>query len=106
MAIQSPSLDLGGGAGVRATPAAQVRGYWQQVGRRLRRDPVTLVCAVVLLLIVASALAAPWLGVAGPHQTAPVRRPLSGGAPAPLPGGRWAGRRSRLPLGPRRRVSS
>jgi peptide/nickel transport system permease protein len=86
MAIQSPSLDLGGGAGVRATPAAQVRGYWQQVGRRLRRDPVTLVCAVVLLLIVASALAAPWLGFADPYKTSMIRRLYPVGSPNHLLG--------------------
>jgi peptide/nickel transport system permease protein len=86
MAIQSPSLDLGGGAGVRATPAAQVRGYWQQVGRRLRRDPVTLVCAVVLLLIVASALAAPWLGLADPYKTSMIRRLYPVGSPNHLLG--------------------
>jgi len=86
MAIQSPSLDLGGSAGVRATPAAEVRGYWQQVGRRLRRDPVTLVCAVVLLLIVASALAAPWLGFADPYKTSMIRRLYPVGSPNPLLG--------------------
>ena len=86
MAIQSPSLDLGGSAGVRATPAAQVRGYWQQVGRRLRRDPVTLVCAVVLLLIVASALAAPWLGLADPYKTSMIRRLYPVGSPNHLLG--------------------
>jgi len=69
MAIQSPSLGLGASSAVRATPAAAARGYWQQVGRRLRRDPVTLVCGAVLLLIIASALAAPWLGLADPYKT-------------------------------------
>ena len=80
MAIQSPSLDLGAAA-VRATPAAASRGYWQQVGRRLRRDPVTLACAVVLLLIVASALAAPWLGLADPYKTSMIRRLYPVGSP-------------------------
>ena len=59
MAIQSPAVDLASGAAIRAIPAAVARGYWQQVARRLRRDPVTLVCAGILLLIVTSALAAP-----------------------------------------------
>src|SRR5580692_7074595 len=80
MAIQSPSLDLGAPA-VRATPAAASRGYWQQVGRRLRRDPVTLVCATVLLLIVASALLAPWLGLADPYKTSMIRRLYPVGSP-------------------------
>ena len=81
MAIQSPlAPDLGAPA-VRATPAAASRGYWQQVGRRLRRDPVTLVCATVLLLIVASALLAPWLGLADPYKTSMIRRLYPVGSP-------------------------
>lgn len=80
MAIQSPSLEIGATA-VRAPPAAASRGYWQQVGRRLRRDPVTLVCAAILLLIVASALAAPWLGLADPYKTSMIRRLYSVGSP-------------------------
>src|SRR5580692_4091199 len=80
MALQSPSLDLGAPA-VRATPDAASRGYWQQVGRGLSRDPVTLVCAVVLLLIVASALLAPWLGLADPYRTWMIRRLYPVGSP-------------------------
>src|SRR5262250_107890 len=74
MAIQSPSLEIASGSAVRATAAAASRGYWQQVGRRLRRDPVTLICAGILLLIVGSALAAPWLGLADPYKTSMIRR--------------------------------
>jgi peptide/nickel transport system permease protein len=81
MAARSPSLDLGAGSTVRASPAAASRGYWQQVGRRLRRDPVTLVCATILLLIVASALAAPWLGLADPYKTSMIRRLYPVGSP-------------------------
>ena len=44
MAIQSPSIDMTAGAAVAATPASASRGYWQSVRRRLRRDPVTVVC--------------------------------------------------------------
>jgi peptide/nickel transport system permease protein len=74
MAIQSPSIDLPTADPVRATAASGTRGYWQNVGRRLRRDPVTLVCAGVLILIVVSALAAPWLGLADPYKTSMIRR--------------------------------
>jgi peptide/nickel transport system permease protein len=81
MAARSPSLDLDAGSTVRASPAAASRGYWQQVGRRLRRDPVTLVCATILLLIVASALAAPWLGLADPYKTSMIRRLYPVGSP-------------------------
>jgi peptide/nickel transport system permease protein len=81
MAARSPSLDLGAGSTVRASPAAASRGYWQQVGRRLRRDPVTLACAAILLLIVVSALAAPWLGLADPYKTSMIRRLYPVGSP-------------------------
>src|SRR6476659_3606758 len=81
MAIQSPSLDLTTGAGVRIVPVAVTRGYWQSVARRLWRDPVTLVCAVVLFLVVASALAAPWLGLADPYKTSMIRRLYPIGSP-------------------------
>jgi peptide/nickel transport system permease protein len=86
VAARSPSLDLGAGSTVRASPAAASRGYWQQVGRRLRRDPVTLVCAAVLLLIVVSALAAPWLGLADPYKTSMIRRLYPVGSPNHLLG--------------------
>ena len=52
MAIQSPSLEISGAAPVRAALTPASRGYWQSVRRRLGRDPVTLICAAVLLLIV------------------------------------------------------
>lgn len=74
MAIQSPALDLSTATPVKAIKASAARGYWQSVGRRLRRDPVTLVCATVLFLIVASALVAPWLGLADPYKTSMIYR--------------------------------
>lgn len=43
-------------------------GYWQQVRRRLAKDPVTLVAAFVLLLIVLSAIFAPLLAPYDPYQ--------------------------------------
>jgi peptide/nickel transport system permease protein len=81
VAIQSPSLGVAGDGPVRATLASASRGYWQNVRRRLRRDPVTVVCGVILLLIVASALAAPWLGLADPYKTSMLRRLQPVGAP-------------------------
>lgn len=58
-------------------PVAQVartRGYWGGVGRRLSRDPVSIVCASILLLIVLAALFAPWLGLADPYHGSMIRR--------------------------------
>ena len=85
MAIQTPSLDLGA-ALVQPSAAAAGRGYWKSVVRRLRRDPVTVICAAVLLLLVASALAAPWLGLADPYKTSMLRRLYPLGSPNHLLG--------------------
>lgn len=85
MAIQTPSLELGAGL-VQATTSSASRGYWKSVGRRLRRDPVTLICAGTLVLIVVASLAAPWLGLADPYKTSMIRRLLPIGSPNHLLG--------------------
>jgi peptide/nickel transport system permease protein len=92
MAIQSPSIDMTPGAAVVATPASASRGYWQSVRRRLRRDPVTVLCGVILLLIAASALAAPWLGLADPYKTSMIYRLKPIGTPRFLLGSDELGR--------------
>ena len=37
-------------AALQAVPAAKARGYWATVGRRITRDKVSMVCALVLLV--------------------------------------------------------
>ena len=86
MTIQSPSIDMTAGTPVRAAPVAASRGYWVTVGRRLRRDPVTLACLGFLVLIVLAALAAPWLGLADPYKTSMIRRLQPVGSPNHLLG--------------------
>ena len=86
MTIQSPSIDMTAGTPVRAAPVAASRGYWVTVGRRLRRDPVTLACLGILVLIVLAALAAPWLGLADPYKTSMIRRLQPVGSPNHLLG--------------------
>jgi peptide/nickel transport system permease protein len=54
--------------------AAKTRGYWGGVARRLSRDPVSVACACILLLIVLAAVFAPWLGLADPYQGSMIRR--------------------------------
>jgi peptide/nickel transport system permease protein len=81
MAIQSPSIDIAGAAPVGPALTPVTRGYWQSVRRRLGHDLVTLICAAVLLLIVASALTAPWLGLADPYKTSMIRRLYPLGSP-------------------------
>ncbi|WP_395712013.1 ABC transporter permease [Reyranella sp.] len=71
---------------MQATKVSASRGYWRSVGRRLWRDPVTLVCAAVLILIVVAALAAPWLGLADPYKTSMIRRLHPIGSPNNLLG--------------------
>src|SRR6201990_42702 len=61
-------------AALQAAPVAKARGYWATVGRRIRRDKVSMVCAIILLLIFAAALLAPWLGLADPYQGSMIRR--------------------------------
>jgi peptide/nickel transport system permease protein len=85
MTIQSPSLELGAPL-VQPIATAGGRSYWQSVRRRLRRDPVTLICAGVLVLLVASALAAPWLGLDDPYKTSMLRRLYPLGSPGHLLG--------------------
>jgi peptide/nickel transport system permease protein len=58
-------------------PVAQLaksRGYWGGVVRRLSRDPASVACATVLLLIVLAAVFAPWLGLADPYHGSMIRR--------------------------------
>jgi peptide/nickel transport system permease protein len=50
------------------------KGFWQSVGRRLSRDPVTLTCAAILMIIVLAAIFAPWLGLDDPFKQSMVRR--------------------------------
>lgn len=81
MAVQSPSLDVGGGVLVTPKPASGGRGYWQSVGRRLGRDPVTLICAGILVVIVLASLFAPLLGLNDPYKTSMLRRLYPLGSP-------------------------
>src|SRR6202521_5739275 len=52
----------------QAPPATRVRGYWQSVFYRLRHDPVTLVFAAVVLLIMLAAIAAPLIAPFDPFK--------------------------------------
>ena len=83
MTIQT--LELGAPL-VQPIATAGGRSYWQSVRRRLRRDPVTLICAGVLVLLVASALLAPWLGLDDPYKTSMIRRLYPLGSPGHLLG--------------------
>lgn len=59
---------------LQAAPATKARGYWATVGRRLRRDKVSMACALILLLIFLAAIFAPFLHLADPYQGSMIRR--------------------------------
>jgi peptide/nickel transport system permease protein len=59
---------------VRVAVVDKTRGYWGTVGRRLSRDPVSVACASILILIVLAAVFAPYLGLADPYQGSMIRR--------------------------------
>lgn len=52
------------------------RSFWQTVGRRLSRDPVTIVCASILLFIVLAAIFAPLIAPHDPYTTSMTHRLL------------------------------
>jgi len=58
----------------QALPATRVRGYWQSVFYRLGHDPVTLVFATAVLLIVLAAVFAPLLAPFDPYKESIVGR--------------------------------
>src|SRR5437899_2187807 len=58
----------------QAAPETRVRGYWRSVFYRLRHDPVTLVFAALVLLIVLAAIFAPLLAPFDPYKESIVGR--------------------------------
>lgn len=52
----------------------KVRSYWQNVGYKLRHDPVTIAFGVVIALILLSALLAPWISPRDPFATSMINR--------------------------------
>jgi peptide/nickel transport system permease protein len=56
------------------TGALEVRSYWQNVFQRLRRDPVTVTCLVIVLLIILMAIFAPYLAPADPYKASMLKR--------------------------------
>ncbi len=58
------------------SPAARniARTFWQTLARRLRRDPVSILCFGFLLAIVLMAVFAPWIAPADPYQVNMLQR--------------------------------
>lgn len=72
--IQQQSEAILPRANAPATRPQRSRSFWSVVGRRLRRDPVTVVCGSILLLILIAACLAPLIAPHDPYQTSMVNR--------------------------------
>ena len=59
---------------MRIATVDKARGYWASVFRRLSRDPVSVTCASIILLIALAALLADHLGLANPYTGSMIRR--------------------------------
>lgn len=70
-------VDLGA---VAASPTSARPGRIGSFVRLMARDPVTLLSAVLLILIIGSAVLAPWISPADPYKTSMLRRLLPVGS--------------------------
>jgi peptide/nickel transport system permease protein len=61
-------------AGQAGAPQRRSAGYWAGVRRRLSRDPLTMFCASLLLLILLAIVFAPILSPHDPYQASMIRR--------------------------------
>ncbi|MGC9417919.1 MAG: ABC transporter permease [Rhodovulum sp.] len=66
--------DFAADAPAGPAPAAKPQGYWAGVGARLVRDPITMLCAAVLLTLILAAIFAPFLGLADPYKGSMIAR--------------------------------
>ncbi len=69
-ALVAPAADGGPTSGA----PARSKGYWAGVGGRLLRDPVPMVCAVLLLLLLAAVIFAPYLPLQSPTSSSMIAR--------------------------------
>jgi peptide/nickel transport system permease protein len=68
---------------VKPVPA---RSYWATVWHQLRRDPVAVAAAALIIVLVLAAVLAPWLAPADPYKASMIKRLLPIGSP-----GHWLG---------------
>ncbi|TCP42255.1 ABC transporter permease [Rhodovulum marinum] len=66
--------DFAADAPAGRAPVAKPQGYWAGVGARLVRDPITMLCAAVLLMLILAAIFAPFLGLADPYKGSMIAR--------------------------------
>jgi peptide/nickel transport system permease protein len=60
---------------------ARSRGYWAGVFRRVRRDPVTIICGALLLIMLLAIIFAPMIAPHDPYQGSMIRRLKGIGTP-------------------------
>ena len=60
--------------GREPAPMEKPQGYWAGVGERLLQDKLTMACFGVLMLLILSAVFAPWLGLADPYKGSMIAR--------------------------------
>ena len=65
---------IGAIAAPAAIPIAPTRGYWGRVWRQVSRDPVTIACATILVLIFLSTIFANYLAPFDPYKTSMLNR--------------------------------
>ncbi|MDB5967506.1 MAG: ABC-type dipeptide/oligopeptide/nickel transport system, permease component [Polaromonas sp.] len=70
----APALSLAPVPSSSPAKAAPSRSFWLVVLRQLRRDPVAMAGAALLLLIVGAAVFAPWLAPADPYKASMLQR--------------------------------
>lgn len=77
--MSQTSIALAGPATPTKGKRPVTRSFWRNVMRRLARDPLTMICFAVLMLIVLSAIFAPWVAPHDPYRTSMARRLLAPG---------------------------
>ncbi|BAF88626.1 ABC transporter permease protein [Azorhizobium caulinodans ORS 571] len=77
--MSQPAIALAGAKAATKGKRPATRSFWRNVGRRLLRDPVSMVCLTLLLLIVLAAIFAPYVAPHDPYRTSMARRLIAPG---------------------------
>ena len=74
--MTAPTMDASplNAAEAPQTVGTKRRGYWSTVWDRLRRDPVTIGCATIILVILLAAIFAPLIAPHDPYKTSMLKR--------------------------------
>jgi peptide/nickel transport system permease protein len=74
--MTAPTMDASplNAADAPQTAGTKRRGYWSTVWDRLRRDPVTIGCATIILVILLAAIFAPLIAPHDPYKTSMLKR--------------------------------